>query len=81
MNANETPPTIDLPADAPAWVRREAEAAWRRWHAGEDVPPLLLGWRTASGRTKRLILHVDDAAAERHAARRSARALGGGDAA
>ena len=79
-NANATEPTIDLPADTPAWVRREAEAAWRRFRAGEDVPPMLLGCRVG-GRTKRLVLHVNDAAAQRHAARHRGGTLGGGDAA
>ena len=80
MNAKQTMIT-GLPADAPPWVRREAEAAWRRFRAGEDAPPLLLGWRV-NGRTKRMVLHVDDAAAHRHAARhRGGGALGGGDAA
>ena len=69
-----------LPRDVPAWVVAEAETANRRARAGEDVPPMLIGYRVG-GRTQRLVLHVDDAAAERHAVRRSARALGGGDAA
>ena len=67
-----------LPADTPAWVVAAAEAAWRRFRAGEAVPQMLIGWRTAGGRTKRLVLHADDGEAERHAARRERRRVGGG---
>ena len=74
-----------LPRDTPAWVVAEVEAANRRARAGAPEPPMLIGYRVG-GRTKRLVLHVDEAAAERYAARRERRrgggaALGGGDAA